>query len=298
MTRPNENMKRGGGRLKHGLRALGFAAFLPMALLAPSAAQAQEGEEFNPFEDDWFAAGVGVIYGPEYSGSDDSEVSVGGVVAGRVGGFNVAPRVGGVAVDLIRDDTNQTTFTLGPVIRARFDRSSSDIKNDVVDQLEDKDVAVEAGIAAGVEFKQVLHDYDQLGLGLDLRWDIAGAHKGMVVSPSVTYMTALSRGALLMAIVSADYFDDDANEYYWSVDQPDSLASGLPIFEADDGFNSVSFSAITVVDLDGNLLNGGFNIAGGVAYSRLTGDAKDSPITSLEGDADNFYFGAGVGYIF
>ena len=267
------------------------------AMLGSSPVQARE-ELASIAKDDWVMVGVGVMVGPTYSGSDESEVFVGGAVMGRIGGFRVSPRVAGAAVDLIRDDDAPVEFTLGPVIRSRFDRTGSSLKNSVVESLGKLDTAIEVGANVGVGFKKILHPYDRIEVGMDVRKDIAGAHKGVVVSPSVTYQTPLSKGAAVSLMASADYWTGKTSRYYWAVSAAQSAASGLPEYKASDGFNSVSLLTIAIVDLDGNLMNGGAAIAAGGGYQRLTGSGKNSPITRLQGDADQWYGGIGVTYTF
>ena len=265
--------------------------------LYSSAALAQD-ELTDPDTQDWLVVGGGVISAPTYSGSDDNTMVIGGAVIGRVAGFRVSPRVAGVAVDLIRDDANNTDFTFGPVVRARFDRTSSHLKDPVVSSLGKLDTAVEVGANVGVGFDKVLHQYDRIDVSLDVRWDVASAHKGMVVTPSVAYQTPLSRGTALQLAASADYWNDKTSRYYWSVSPAQTTASGLPTFTAKDGFNSVALLGMGIIDLDGNLLNGGVSIFVGGGYQRLTGSASDTPITRLQGKADQFFGGIGIGYTF
>ncbi len=52
------------------------------------------------------------------------------------------------------------------------------------------------------------------------------------------------------------------------------------------------------VDLDGDLSNGGLALVGLGGYSRLFGDAEDSPFTRIRGDADQFLATIGIGYTF
>ena len=51
-------------------------------------------------------------------------------------------------------------------------------------------------------------------------------------------------------------------------------------------------------DLDRNALNGGWTLFGVGGYSRLLGDAADTPYTALRGSPNQFITGLGVGYSF
>ena len=57
-------------------------------------------------------------------------------------------------------------------------------------------------------------------------------------------------------------------------------------------------SAIGIVDLYGNALNGGGSVYTVTGYTRLVGDAADTPFTAQRGDANQFIVGVGVGYTF
>ncbi len=276
-------------------------ASLCLALAIPTAAHANEEADEqteNLYTTDWLTVGIGVISAPTYSGSDEDKFVIGGAVMGRVEGFNVTPRIAGLAVDLIRDDENDVSLTFGPAARARFNRTSSDLEDPVVESLGKLDTAIEAGFVVGLGFNKVLHDYDHVDVGMDVRWDLASAHEGMVISPSVSYQTPLSRGAALQLVASAEYLSGKTSRYYWNVSPDQSVVSGLPTYEADSGFNGASLLAMGILDLNGNLLDGGFALYAGGGYQRLTGDAADSPITRLQGKKDQLFLGVGIGYTF
>ena len=61
---------------------------------------------------------------------------------------------------------------------------------------------------------------------------------------------------------------------------------------------SLDVSAAVGFDLDGDIENGGFVVGLLVGYSRMLGDARRTPYTSIRGSADQFYAATGVGYIF
>jgi outer membrane scaffolding protein for murein synthesis (MipA/OmpV family) len=219
---------------------------------------------------------------------------------GRVGGIGIQPRPAGVALDLIPEaDNARIGFNLGPAVRVRLDRRSRDgMKDDVVAALGKRDIGVEVGPTVGVSLNRVFHGYDSITLSSDFRWDIAGGHGGMVIAPSITYFTPLSRGAAMGLSVSAEHIDDDYADYYYSVTPAGSVASGLPTFAAKGGWKSVGATMFGVLDLDGDLTNGGFALFGMGSYSRMQDDAARSPIVSIRGSADQWVGALGVGYTF
>lgn len=152
----------------------------------------------------------------------------------------------------------------------------SRIKDPVVKSLGKLDTAVEVGANAGVTVYDLLTGYDSITLSADAKWDVVGAHKGMTWSPSISYFTPLSRGMVVNLSLSAEHMDDDFADYYFTVSPAQGLASGLPAFSADGGLAA-------------------FAIGG---YSRMLGDAKRTPLTSIRGDADQWTIGAGLAFTF
>lgn len=174
----------------------------------------------------------------------------------------------------------------------------SRIKDPVVKSLGKLDTAVEVGANAGVTVYDLLTGYDSITLSADAKWDVAGAHKGMTWSPSISYFTPLSRGMVVNLSLSAEHMDDDFADYYFTVSPAQGLASGLSAFSADGGWKSAAATVLAGLDFDGDLTNGGlapFAIGG---YSRMLGDAKRTPLTSFRGDADQWTIGAGLAFTF
>ncbi len=277
-------------------------ASLAFALSAHNAA-AQEGTapatayDDTVFDGDWLSIGLGAAYAPSYDGSDDYVVFPLPIVQGSFKGVDINPRAGGLALDFIPDARTGPSIDLGIAGRLRADRASN-IEDEVVASLGKLDRAIELGPTAGISIPGLLNPYDSLSFAVDATWDVAGAHNGMAVSPSVTYFTPVSRGMAVSLSLGTEYADDDFMEYYFAIGPADSAISGLPEFEADSGFTKASATLLTVIDLDGDLTNGGFGLVLVGGYSRMLGDAKRSPFTSIRGDADQWVAAAGIGYTF
>jgi len=270
------------------------------ALLVPSTAHAQNDgrQDEGVFAGDYLTVGAGGFYGPSYEGSDDYILFPAPIVQGRLLGVAITPRAGGVALDLIPDgDDAKVGFSLGPVATIRRDRASR-IKDDVVESLGKLDTAVELGGNAGVTVYDLLTGYDSLTFSADARWDVAGAHKGMLWGPSISYFTPVSKGAAVNLAVTAEHMDDDFADYYFSVSPAGSVLSGLPAFSADSGWKSAGANLLVGVDFDGDLTNGGLAgfVTGG--YTRMLGDARRTPLTSVRGSRNQWLVGAGLGFTF
>lgn len=254
--------------------------------------------ENSVFAGDYLSVGVGVAVNASYKGSDDYVLTPIPVVQGSLGGVDINPRPAGLALDFIPDGDGKVDFDLGVAARLRSDRAKQ-IEDEVVASLGALDRAIEVGPAVGVKFSEILHPYDSITVSSDVLWDVNGAHGGMVVAPSVTYFTPLSRGVATSLSLSTEYVSEDFADYYFRVTPEQSLASGLPAFEPDGGgFTNVGATLLMGVDLNGNMLDGGLALLAIAGYSRLLGDAADTPFTSVRGSRDQFLGVLGIGYTF
>lgn len=275
-----------------------------VVLCAPAFAQDREAPETerpnrSVFVGDWVTVGFGAGISPSYDGSDQYDLFPAPLVQGSVEGIDFGARGPGLYVDLIADGNSgkDVKFLAGPLVRFRMDRNN-DIKDSVVRLLGKEDVAIEVGATAGVSFSKILHPFDSVSLSTDIQWDVAGAHKGRIISPSVSYTTPLSMAIFTSFSLSATHVDGNYADTYFSIDQAGSIASGLPVFDAKGGWKSYGASLLGAVDLSGDARDGGWAIYAFVNYARLTNDAARSPVTSLRGDANQWFMAGGVSYTF
>ena len=269
-------------------------------------AQAQEADSSKAevpdrgvFAGDWLTLGIGGGYGPSYEGSDDYTLFPAPLAQGSLSGFDFGARGPGLYVDLVRDSNAEgnVKFLAGPLVRVRTDRNSN-IKDPVVRSLGKEDVAIEIGATAGVSFSKVLNPFDSLTLSTDIQWDVAKAHRGRLISPNISYSTPLSTAIFTNLSLSATHVDGNYADTYFSIDAAGSAASGLPVFDAKGGWKSYGASLLGGFDLSGDVRDGGWGLFGLVSYSRLTGDAKRSPVTAIRGDADQWFLAGGISYTF
>lgn len=251
------------------------------------------------FAGDWLTLGIGAGYVSSYDGSDDYVVFPAPLAQGSVAGFDFGARGPGLYVDLVRDSNSRkkVKFLAGPLVRVRTDRNDN-IKDTVVRALGKEDVAVELGATAGVTIDRITKPFDRLTFSVDAQWDVTNAHRGRLISPSISYSTPLSPAIFTNLSLSATHIDDNYADTYFTIDAAGNLASGLPLFDAKGGWKSVGASVLGAVDLSGDARNGGWSVFSLVSYGRLTGDAKRSPVTSIRGDADQFFLATGISYTF
>jgi outer membrane scaffolding protein for murein synthesis (MipA/OmpV family) len=77
------------------------------------------------------------------------------------------------------------------------------------------------------------------------------------------------------------------------VDGGDAARSGLDPYNADEGFKDVSFGASLTYRFLGN-----WSATATGLYTRLIGDAEDSPVVDDRGDENQLFAGALVSYRF
>lgn len=255
------------------------------------------------FDGDYVTLGLGVGLSASYTGSNDYVISPLPLVFGSFKGVDIDPRPAGLALDFIPDGepaSNSVNFALGPVARLRSDRNNQ-IADDVVRSLGKLDRAIEVGVSAGVQKPGILHRFDSLSVSADVLWDVNGAHGGNVISPQITYFTPLSLGIAASLSLSADYADGDFHDYYFAVSPAQELATAgaVTAFDPDGGgLVSVGSTLLVGFDLDGDARNGGWGVVTILGYSRVLGDARRTPLTSVRGSANQGFLALGVGYTF
>lgn len=259
-------------------------------------------QEAVPADDgrDRLSIGTGVITVPSYEGSDQNIVIPEFVLRGRVSGFNFFSRGPALFVDVVRDDGrgNGVDIGAGPVAGLRLDRTQL-IKDRQVRALGKLDTAIELGGWVGITKTGVVtSDYDLLTFRVDARWDVAGAHRSYIVTPTIEYGTPLSRKAFVGASVLTEYVGRDYGDYYFDVTAAGGAASGLaPYDRAGSGFKRAGINLLGVYALTGDLTKG-LSAVGVVGYYRMLGAYKRSPIVRDAGSPNQWIAGLGATYTF
>jgi MipA family protein len=254
------------------------------------------------FDETWATIGLGAAMAPSYAGSNDYVTVPLPLIVGRIGGVGISPNGSGLVFDVnspkpMMSPPKGARVAFGPAVRFRDDRNSR-ISDDVVARAARLDAALEVGGNVAVSFFEVFMPFDQLTIGMQARWDVLGAHDGMIIEPEVSYRAFLGNGFTLQAKASAEVVDDSFADYYFSVSPAQANATSLARFQTKGGLNRIGTTAIISYDLDRNPLNGGWALIGIGGYSRLVGDSADTPYTSVRGDANQFLAGLGVAFTF
>jgi outer membrane protein len=275
-----------------------LCAALAAGLASPAFAQSPPTNVPTPEEmakrDSVTVAG-GVAITPDYEGSDDYRLIPALAVRGKVSGFSFSTKGLYLYVDAIpHRGADKLEFNLGPIAGLRLNKRTH-INDDIVELLPRRKTAIELGGFAGVSLHGLTNPYDTLALHVDVVHDVGGAHRSTTVSPNVDFSTPLSTTTYASASLGAEFVSNRFADYYFSIRPADSLASGLPVFDADGGMKNWKASLLLNQSLSGSLIHG-FSLFGTGSYSRLVGDFKRSPIVSERGSANQWLGAAGVAY--
>jgi outer membrane scaffolding protein for murein synthesis (MipA/OmpV family) len=269
-------------------------------LLFPAIASAQPAGSGRPPEDrNSLVLGLGGGIAPEYEGADDYGFQPGGVIQGKVDGFDFQVRGPNIYVDLLRDaPESRWNLIAGPVAQVRFERNSrNDIDDPRVAALGTRDTAVELGGYVGIGRKGFLIPPASLTFDLAFVRDVAGAHDSFILTPGVALSSPLSQRSFARLGVTADYVGKGYGRTYFDVaalPNPDAL----PAYATrGSGLKSIGTTFLLTHDLGGDNRKGWalFGLAG---YKRLLGQYARSPIVRDAGSADQFLGIAGIAYAF
>lgn len=267
---------------------------------APALAQTTDIPAETPLPDpddrsDYLNIGIGAAFVPDYEGSNEHRIVPGLVLRARTGGISIFSRGTYLYADLVSGGES-VDFDAGPIIGVRLNRTGK-VKDDRVNALPDRKVAVEAGGFAGVTFKGLTNPYDSLSVRVDAVKDLANAHESWVLSPSIDYGTPLSRSTFVGASLSADFVTNRFADYYFGIRPAESSASGLPVYDADGGMKSWQAGLLLGHSLSGDLRKG-WGLFATAGYKRMVGDIADSPIVEDRGSRSQWFGALGVGYSF
>lgn len=274
-----------------------LAAAASLALASPALAQGAAAPLPSPEEaGKGFTVALGVGYTPDYVGSDDYRIIPAGAIRGSIGSVGLRSRSTFLYADLFPRGAGRVDFDFGPIAGVRLNRSTR-IDDPIVKLLPERNMAFEVGGFAGISLHDLTNPYDTLSFRLDVLHDVGNAHRSTVFSPNVEFSTPLSLKTYAALSIGADFVADRYADYYFSITPADSLASGLPPFNAGGGMEKWKAGLVVNQSITGDLTHG-LSLFGTAEYSRLVGDFKRSPIVSLRGTPDQWLVAAGLAYTF
>lgn len=267
---------------------------------APEAPEVPEAPPAARAKGDFAMIGVGAAVLPDYEGSNDYRFAPVPLAIGKLSGFGFEFAGTRLSVDLIPDrSASGLDFQAGPTINVNFNRTSiGAIADRRIKALGELDAAIEVGGFVGVAKTGVFtSDYDRIAFRASYRHDVAGVSKAGVFNPSITYMTPLSRKAMVGLFLSATRVEKGYATTYFGVTPAGAAASGLAVWNPKGGWKDWTAGLGGAVSLSGDLTHGLQLFAGGT-YRRLIGDFGDSPIVRTAGARGQWLGSLGLAYSF
>lgn len=229
--------------------------------------EAQTVVKETPSERQW-TLGLGLAAAPEFEGSEDYTAAP--VPSLRV--TNPSGRFIDVFGSTVRVNALASTrLQLGPLARYRTERD--DVDNNRVDAMEAVDAALEVGAFGAASI-------GPWNLRLDVLTDVADGHDGLLMEFSGGY-TWVDGNARLTLNGFTTYAGDNYMAAYFGVDGADSAASGLSTFDAEAGIKDVGITVIPAYSFSSR-----WGAMGVLRYTKLVGDAADSPVVEDAGSDD------------
>ena len=225
--------------------------------------------------------GAGAGIGPDYEGSEDYEAMP--LAFARVdwsNGIYVEVPGYGLTGNLIPN----SAWKAGPIVQ--YNGGRDDVENDAVDALRDVDESLEIGGFVGL-------DFNNWGIQVEGVQDVLDGHDGFLITFGIGYSQPLHERVELSLDFSTTYASQDYMDAYFSVDANNAVRSGLDTFDADAGVKDFGVElALSYSPWES------WNLTTIASYTRLLGDAADSPIVDDEGNANQYSGGIIVSYSF
>jgi outer membrane scaffolding protein for murein synthesis (MipA/OmpV family) len=299
------------------IKRLCFAVACLVAIASPSPILAQQNDpsvqpaqndntigsertrpERRPPDPNRLTIGFGGGIGPSYEGSDDFDFQPGGLFQGALGGFEFAARGTNLFVDLVRDaPRSKISISAGPVVQLNLNRNGS-VKDPRIAVLGERSTTLELGGYLGISKRGFLIPPASISTEVSVVKGVSGAHRSVIISPSIGISSPLSKQMFARLGISADYAGRGYGRAYFDVDGPGSLASGLAPYAVRKGaFKSVGTTLLLARDLGGDALTG-LSVFGLTGYKRLLGQFRDSPIVRDAGSVNQVFGVVGVAYSF
>jgi MipA family protein len=230
---------------------------------------------------DWSIMLGGLTFlSPDYEGSDDVQVQ----------GFpfiDISWRnrfflnfQQGLGVNIIRNKN----LTFGTSIGYYGSRKDDD--NDALMGLGDVDGGVDARLFVFVPVGPI-------SLTSMYRRDLSGNHDGSIFSVGALYFKLISRKLRVNLQGRLNFASEKFMNTYFDINLSQASRSSMTVYDADAGIKDISAFNILIYSFTRH-----WNVVSFMGFSRLLGDAANSPIVKERGTANQFRFGLGFSYRF
>jgi len=256
-------------------RLLALAATLGM-VFAPAGAHAVE-----------WTVGLGGGLAPDYEGSENYEfVPLWNIQAKNL--YDPNTYVAVLGPKLNSNFLAHDNFRLG--LSGQYVAKRDDVENSQVDRLRSTDDGVMLGLLLGYDFK--LTGNRVFGFEFDPRWDVSDNIGGLYTLRS-HYIATFGGSWRFRGGVETTYATEDYMEEYFSINAGDAARSGLSTYSADGGFKDAAVNASLTYQFAAS-----WSATGMLRYTRLVGDAADSPVTDDNGNENQMFGGLLINFMF
>ncbi|MFP4314550.1 MAG: MipA/OmpV family protein [Alphaproteobacteria bacterium] len=237
------------------------------------------GEREYKGDKDWdVTLGAGALALPEYEGSDEYEVLPVPYIDASYKDILTFNPFEGLRYNVFREGG----ITFGPGLGYDFGRD--DDEGDRLRGLGDVDGTIEGQVFAS--YKAGMSSGE-----ITFAHDLGDGHEGYTVEAELGHIIFLSENsAFIRPSISTSYASDNYMSSYFGVNNVQAQNSVNNAFDADAGFKDVSVNVFASMPITNH-----WSINGLAGYSRLMGDAADSPVTE---DKNQLMGGAFAAYRF
>ncbi len=229
-------------------------------------------------------AGVGAY--PDYLGSDEYSLGVAPLGSMSLGGGRF---ISILASDFRINLLNSPNWRLGPEFVWRFGRE--DVEDEIVNKVHEIDDSPELGVFGGYRWFDPKEMRKQAGVGVWGVYDVSSAHGGWTAGGSIYGMLPVAMPLTIAAGAGFTYGSDDYMDAYFSVTDQDTLASGLAPYIAGAGVRDGRGWMIAMIHFSRH-----WHAGAALMYSRLIGEAADSPLVGERGSEHQWVYGVGALY--
>ncbi|MEO1015338.1 MAG: MipA/OmpV family protein [Pseudomonadota bacterium] len=236
--------------------------------------------------------GGGALYAPTYLGDDEYQLRALPNIQITYSDVFFASVQTGVGANLWRQDG----FRAGPIARVAFARQEDGIQPFVIAGPDTTDLEGLGDVDTTFELGGfVAYETPRWQALFEARQGVNG-HEGFVLDAALNYR---GRGKSFIGGYSytigprVRIVDDNYNDAYFSVTEAQSVASGLPTFNAGGGVQTYGVGANLVRPIGAKRK---FIAVFTASYDRVAGDAADAPLVSLRGDRNQASVGFFLSY--
>ena len=228
--------------------------------------------------------GLGAAVVPQFEGASDYRVLAAPSFSFDLGTASVRSTGPGIEADFL----STRAFDAGPIFRWNGGRDPSDTDSVAVSALPEVDGT--AMLGGFVQANVLVGEGVFLAPRFDILKGTGGGHEGLIAEASIGLTKRMDRWTV-GGSTGITYADDTYMETFFSV--APASPSGLAAFSAGSGIKDVGLTAFASYALDDN-----WSFTAVAGYKRLLGDAADSPVVDVEGDANQAFLSLGVSYTF